>query len=117
MKKYKTEQFNIDDPTQNISIEITTEHKSVGELREKAIKALLSGTNKKYDFADSGPNGLDRFVEEVLLAAVDVLGYEMYYWEFVDDSEKKMNGDNLEVSKKARVEFLEMIVQNMKDNL
>lgn len=103
---------------ETIEITIKGEAEEQGELKGKAIKSLLNSIDPKLDFNEDDFLALQGFVEEMLIAAVDVIGYESYYWENVPDNEKSYNEyDELMVSKKAKIDLLEQIVRDMKARL
>lgn len=108
----------IDNPDNNIEISIKGNVESRAELKEKAIKSLLNGLDPKIDFKDGSYQEVQDFVENVLIATVDVLGYQHYYWDQVSDNETSYNEyDELEVTKKAKIEYLEQVVRDMKAKL
>lgn len=79
--------------------------------KERETKFRVPVTSRNYQ-------GVQDFVEEILIATVDVIGYEFYYWEQVPDTEKSYNEyDELEITKKAKIDFLEQVVRNMKAKL
>ena len=83
----------------------------------KAIKSLFNEIDTKIDF-NSDNQLLENFVEEILIAAVDIIGFEYYYWMHVPSEETSYNQyDELEVTMKAKIDLLEQIVREMKAKL
>mgnify|MGYP006393969851 CR=1 FL=1 len=85
------------------------------DLRLSAIKHILNSFDVKNDF-DGDYQKLNHVVEETILSAVDVIGFEHFYWDNLPKEEKHYNeGDELVVSKSGKLQLLELITKDMKD--
>ena len=84
------------------------------DLKKQAINFLISDMDLKHDFKEEH-NSFNKFVEDLLLQAADVVGYEYYYWNEVPKDEVTYNEyDELVVSDKVKIELLEKIISDMK---
>lgn len=87
------------------------------DLKKQAINFLISDMDLKHDFNEDR-SLFDKFVEDLLLQAADVVGYEHYYWNEIPREEATYNEyDELIVSDKVKIELLEDIISDMKKRL
>lgn len=103
-----------DGTSMGVEVTIKGNAENSTELRKKAIEFLISTFDLKHDF-NSEHEKFNQFTEEILLATTDLIGYESYYWDHLAESETSYNEyEELIVSKKGKIEFLEMLVKDMK---
>ncbi|MFS0751738.1 hypothetical protein [Oceanobacillus sp. 1P07AA] len=101
----------------NNDLEITIKSEDgIGDnnLKLATIKSLVMNSDLKIDFKEDY-NEFEKFIEEVILTATDLEGYEHFYSIGTTEFEKTYNDyDELIISNKARVQYLEFIVDRLK---
>ncbi|MER2005956.1 MAG: hypothetical protein ABS939_00770 [Psychrobacillus sp.] len=107
--------FSSGEISTDFEVNIKGDTNNTVELRLKAIKHILKSFDIKNDF-NGDHEKLNQVIEETLLAAVDVIGYEHFYWDNLPKEEKYYNDhDELVVSKAGKLQLLELIMKDMKN--
>ena len=116
MTKHKivTGQGNIDGGME-LKITIEGDIEDSIELQTKATKFLIRDFDLKRDF-NGDSNDYNDFIEDLLLTVADTIGYESYYWNLPEEDKSYNEYEELVVSKKAKINLLEIIVNSMKQN-
>ena len=101
--------------SKNLNVKINGNANNSIDLRVEAVKHILNSFDLKNDF-NGEHEKLNQVIEEIILAAVDVIGFEHFYWEHLPKEDKYYNEDDeLIVSRSGKLQLLELILKEMMD--
>ncbi|WP_163537373.1 hypothetical protein [Gracilibacillus sp. YIM 98692] len=117
MEEIKISKMKMEADSPELEVAIKGDEKNKAELKAKAIEFLMDCFDVKQDL-DEDVSQLDKLVERFLFSAIDMVGYNHYYWGVTSDEDKQYNEyDELVVSNKAKIELLELYIASMKEKL